>query len=163
MTAVVCNWMGLCGRFGSWFAYRKYASNHIFIWYLRAYALDFCMLRQERTQATAKKRAQEVLVDSSNTLVSRQSVQFSRSVMSDSLSPHGLQHARLPCPSSTPRACSNPCPLSQWCHPAISSSVQGNGFNKIISRQWSLEKEFRRQRVHLSFRCTSHGSLRWEQ
>ena len=37
--------------------------------------------------------------------------------------PHGLQHARLPCPSPTPRACSNSCPLSRWCHPIISSSV----------------------------------------
>ena len=44
------------------------------------------------------------------------------SVVSDSLWPHGLQHARLPCPSPTPRACSNSCPFSQWCHPAISSS-----------------------------------------
>ena len=51
------------------------------------------------------------------------SVQFSHSVLSDSLWPHGLQHARLPCPSPTPRACSNSCPSSQWCHPAISSSV----------------------------------------
>ena len=51
------------------------------------------------------------------------SVQFSCSVMSDSLQPHGLQHARLPCSSLTPRACSNLCPLSQWCHPNISSSV----------------------------------------
>ena len=50
-------------------------------------------------------------------------VQFSRSVMSDSLQPHGLQHARLPCPSPPPRLCSNSCPLSQWCHPTISSSV----------------------------------------
>ena len=45
------------------------------------------------------------------------------SVVSDSLWPHGLQHARLPCPSPSTRACSNPCPLSQWCHPTISSSV----------------------------------------
>ena len=51
------------------------------------------------------------------------SVQFSRSVMSGSLWLHGLQHARLPCPSATPRACSNSCPLSQWSHPAISSSI----------------------------------------
>ena len=51
------------------------------------------------------------------------SVQFSHSVVSDSLRPHGLQHARLPCPSPTPRAYSNSCPLSQWCHPTISSSV----------------------------------------
>ena len=54
---------------------------------------------------------------------SKNSVQFSRSVMSNSLWPHGLQHARLPCPLPTPRACSNSCPSSQWCHPAISSSV----------------------------------------
>ena len=51
------------------------------------------------------------------------SVQFSRSVMSDSLWPHESQHARPPCPSPTPGVHSNPCPWSQWCHPAISSSV----------------------------------------
>ena len=51
------------------------------------------------------------------------SVQFSHSVMSNSLRPHGLQHARLPCSSTTPRAYSNSCPLSRWCHPTISSSV----------------------------------------
>ena len=51
------------------------------------------------------------------------SVQFSLSVISDSLQPHGLQHARLPCPSPTPGACSNLCPSSQWCHLTISSSV----------------------------------------
>ena len=47
-------------------------------------------------------------------------VQFSRSVISDSFQPHGLQHARPPCPSSTPRVYSNSCPLSQWCHPTFS-------------------------------------------
>ena len=51
------------------------------------------------------------------------SVQFIHSVRSDSLWPHGLQHTRLPCPSSIPGACSNSCPASQWCHPTISSSV----------------------------------------
>ena len=51
------------------------------------------------------------------------SVQFSRLVVSDSLWPHRPQHARLPCPSPTPGAYSNSCPLSWWCHPAISSSV----------------------------------------
>ena len=51
------------------------------------------------------------------------SVHFSRSVMSDYLWPHGLQHTRLPCPSPTPRAYSNSCLSSQWCHPTISSSV----------------------------------------
>ena len=53
----------------------------------------------------------------------QQQVQFSRSVVSDSLRPHGLQHARLPCPSPTPGACSDSCPLCWWCHPTISSSV----------------------------------------
>ena len=49
--------------------------------------------------------------------------QSSCSVMLDSLRPHGLQHARLPCSSPTPGVYSNSCPLSWWCHPAISSSV----------------------------------------
>ena len=48
---------------------------------------------------------------------------FSHSVVSDSLRAHGLQHTRLPCPSPSPRVCSDSCPLSQWCHPTISSSV----------------------------------------
>ena len=51
------------------------------------------------------------------------SIQLSRSVMSNFLRPHGLQHTRPPCPSPTPEACSNSCPSNQWCHPAISSSV----------------------------------------
>ena len=51
------------------------------------------------------------------------SVQFSRSVMSNSLRPHESEHARPPCPSPTPRVQSDSCPSSQWCHPAISSSV----------------------------------------
>ena len=51
------------------------------------------------------------------------SVQFSRSVMSDSLQPHEPQYARPPCPSPIPRVHANPCSLSQWCHPTISSSV----------------------------------------
>ena len=51
------------------------------------------------------------------------SVQFCHSVLSDSLQPHELQHARPPCPSPTPRVYPNSCPSSWWCHPAISSSV----------------------------------------
>ena len=50
-------------------------------------------------------------------------VQFSRSVVSDSLQPHELWHTRPPCPSPTPRVHPDPCPSSQWCHPTISSSV----------------------------------------
>ena len=51
------------------------------------------------------------------------SVQVSHSVVSDTLWPHGLQHTRLLCPSPTPRVYSNSCPLSQWCHPTVSSSA----------------------------------------
>jgi len=68
-------------------------------------------------------------------------------VVSDSLWPHGLQHTKLPCPSPTPRACSNSCPLSQWCHPTISSSsvpafslYQNQGLFRwvISSKYWSF-------------------------
>ena len=53
----------------------------------------------------------------------RKSIQFSCSVASDSLQPHGMQHSRPPCPSPTPGVYSDSCPSSQWCHPTISSSV----------------------------------------
>ena len=92
------------------------------------------------------------------------SVQFSRSVVSNSLQPHGLQEARLPTPSPTPRACSNSCPLSQWCHPTISSSVipfsrpqikrslnQGLFQWVISSHQVDKELEFQFQLQHQSF------------
>ena len=58
-----------------------------------------------------------------NPLLSPSPPQFSNSVMSNFLQTHVLRHARLPCPSPTPKACSNSCPLSQWCHPTISSPV----------------------------------------
>ena len=60
---------------------------------------------------------------SSSTSTYFSSVQFSHSVVSDSLWPHELQHARPPCPSPSPGVHPHPCPLSRWCHPAISSSV----------------------------------------
>ena len=56
-------------------------------------------------------------------VILRYSVQFSCSVTSESLRPHGLQQARPPCPSPSPRVYSDSCPLSCWCHPTISSSV----------------------------------------
>ena len=62
-------------------------------------------------------------INSSMSWETPQSVQFSPSVVSDSLRLHGLQHARLPCPSPTSRAYANSCPSSRWCHPTISSSV----------------------------------------
>ena len=65
-----------------------------------------------------------ILLDESSVFyIQFSSVQFTCSVMSDSLRPHELQHARPPCPSPTPRVYPNACPLSWWCHPTISSSV----------------------------------------
>ena len=66
---------------------------------------------------------QQILISLRKHNVTNNSVQFSRSVVSDSLWPHGLQYARFPCPSPTPRAYSNSRPLSQWCHLTISFSV----------------------------------------
>ena len=72
-----------------------------------------------------KAKMQAVLSSGEPQTISEEinSVQFSLSVVSNSLRPHGLQHARLPCPSPIPEACSNSCPLSWWCHPTTSSSV----------------------------------------
>ena len=91
------------------------------------------------------------------------SVQFSHSVVSDSLRPHGLQHARLSCPSPTPRACSNSCLLSQWCHPpsyplsspshpAFSLS-QHQGLFQWVSSSHQLAKVLELQ--------PQHQSLKW--
>ena len=68
--------------------------------------------------STLKKKKKKILAS-----CPIQSVQFSCSVVSDSWRPYGLQHARPPCPSPNPGVYSNSCPLSQWCHPTISSSV----------------------------------------
>ena len=65
------------------------------------------------------------------------SVQFSCSVVSDSLQPHGLQHARPPCPSPTFGVYSNSCPLNQWCHPTTSSSVVH--FFSCLQSSWASE------------------------
>ena len=68
-------------------------------------------------------RIQIAVNQKSNCVFQFSSVQFSRSVVSDSLRPHELQHARPPCPSPVPRVHSDSRPSSQWCHPAISSLV----------------------------------------
>ena len=73
-------------------------------------------------QSTGSQRVQHDWA--TNTYIRQFSlVQFSRSVVSYSLRPHGLQHATPPCPSPPPGVYSDSCPLSQWCHPTISSSV----------------------------------------
>ena len=89
-------------------------------------------------------------------------IRFSLSVMSDSWWPHGPQYARLPCPLPTPRACANSCPLSQWCHPTISSSVvpisclqsfQHQGLFQWVSSLHQMTKvlELQLQLQHQSF------------
>ena len=94
--------------------------------------------------------------------ISISSVQFSHSVMSDSLQPHEPQHARPPCPSPTPRVYPNPCPLSRWCHTTISLSShsppalnfsQHQGLFKWVSSSHQVTKglEFQLQ----------HQSLQW--
>ena len=90
-----------------------------------------------------------------------QSAQFSRSVESDSLRPHGRQHARPPCPSPTLSVYSNSCPLSRWYHPAISSSVfhspptfnlsQHQGLFKWVSFSHQVAKVLEFQLQHQSF------------
>ena len=77
--------------------------------------------RKAKTNLDSILKSRDITLPTKVRLVS--SVQFSRSVVSDSLRPHESQHARPPCPSPTPRVHSNSCPSSQWCHPAISSSV----------------------------------------
>ena len=66
------------------------------------------------------------------------SVQVNHSVVSSSLRPHWLQHARLPCPSPTPGACSYSCPLSQWCHPTTSSLSSPSPPTFSLSQHQSL-------------------------
>ena len=87
---------------------------------------------------------------------------FSGSAVSNSLWPHGLQHARLPCPSPTPRVHSNSCPLNWWCHPTISSSVipfssclqssQHQGLFKWVSSSHQVAK---------LFEFLLHGTMKW--
>ena len=84
------------------------------------------------------------LENSMDCIVQFSSVQFSRSVMSDSLWPHEPQHARPPCPSPTPRVHPNPCPLSQWCHPTMSSSVFPFSSCPVqgVSKSWTRLSDF---------------------
>ena len=97
------------------------------------------------------------------------SVQFSCSVVSNSLWPHELQHTRPPCPSQTPRVYSNPCPLSRWCHPTISSSVspsppapnpsQHQGLFQWVNSSHQGAKVLEFQLQHQSFQWTPRTDL----
>ena len=102
----------------------------------------------------------------------KESVQFCHSVVSNSLRPHGLQHARLTCPSPTPRACSNSCPLNWWCHPSISSSVvpsspafslsQNHGLFQWISSSHQVVKVLEFQLQHQSFQWIFGTYFLWD-
>ena len=98
------------------FSFMKYNNSSHFVgllwWANKCKMLSIMLVHRKHLKTTA------VLIFAHSS-----SVQFSHSVMSDSLRPHGLQHVGLPCPSLTPGACSNSCPLSWWCHPTISSSL----------------------------------------
>ena len=97
------------------------------------------------------------------------SVQFSYSVMSDSLRPHELQHARPPCPSPTPRVHSNSCPLSRWCHPAIHplsspsppapNPSQHQGLFQWVNSSNEVAKVLEFQPQHQSFQWTLKTGL----
>ena len=94
------------------------------------------------------------------------------SVVSNSLGPHGLQHARLPCPSLSPRACSNSCPLSCWYHTTISSSVvpfssclhfsQHQGLFKWVSSSHQVAKVLEFQPQHQSLQWTLRTDLLYD-
>ena len=101
------------------------------------------------------------------------SVHFSCSVGSDSLRPHGLQHARPPCRSLTPGVHSNSCPLSRWCHPTISSSVvpfssclqsfPASGSFKTISSLHQVAKVLEFQLQHQSFQWTFRSDFLYDE
>ena len=92
--------------------------------------------------------------------------------MSESLQPHGLQHARLPCSSLFPRACSNSGPLSRWCHPTISSSVtaffsclnlsQHEGLFQWVNSSYQVAKVLEFQLQHQSFQWILRTDLLWD-
>ena len=85
--------------------------------------LAFCFPRDRSAPEKAPQRKLGGIPSGCMVCTTFSLVQFSCSVMSDSLWPHGPQHARLLCPSPTPRVNSNSCPLNRWCHPTISSSA----------------------------------------
>ena len=100
-----------------------FKSSHIFnTSHILKYFVFYCILKSLITNSDLYVAFHYIYLFCDHS-VRFNSVQFSRSVLSASLQPHGLQHTRPPCPSPTPRVYSNSCPLSQSCHPTISSSV----------------------------------------
>ena len=90
----------------------------------RATLLHTVLIPQRQYSSAFLVQVQKPLSSTRNHSCRPSSVsQFSRSVVSSSLQPHGLQHTRPPCPSLTPKVDSNSCPLNRWCHPTISSYI----------------------------------------
>ena len=129
---------------------------------------SFCYTPETNTELlidyTSIKKKKEKLLDCLAIMLNWNcfsSIHFSRSVMSNSLWPHESQHARPSCPSPTPGVHSNSCPLSQWCHPTISSSVvpfsschqsfAASGSFKWVSSSHQVAKILEFQLQHQSF------------
>ena len=98
----------------------RYADDTTFVEESEELKSFLMKLKGESEKAGLKLSTQKLKIMASGSV---SSVQFSRSVVSNSLQSHESQHTRPPCPSPTPRVHPNPCPSSRWCHPAISSSV----------------------------------------
>ena len=101
-------------------------SQKCVLYLIPVYALFEIFLPGDKTKTYPNNPQQEkkhLSLHTSSVFSMPSALLFSHSVMSNSLRPHGLQHARLSCPSPSPRACLTLCPLSQWCHPTISPSV----------------------------------------
>ena len=103
-------------------------------------------------------------------LLARKALLFSHSVVSNFLRPHELQHTRLSCPSKAPRACSNSCPLSRWCHPTISPSVlpfsscpQSFPASGSFLMSWVFASGAELQLQHQSFQWIALGNTTFER
>ena len=138
---------------------------------------NYSTVRSYNTKVVAERTQVYVLIDkmvlAKNKATSNHKkfspVQSSHSVLSDSLWPYESQHARPPCPSPTAGVYPNPCPLSQWCHPAISSSVIPfsscpKSFPASVSFQWvtsshQMAKVLEFQLQHQSFQWTPRTDL----
>ena len=143
----------------SGFSFSKFVSEAEFYLLLYKYTTLYKILSAEAGISTQL---------SSMNLASKR-FQFSYSVMSDSLGPHESQHARPPCPSPTPGVYPNPCPSSQWCHPAISSSVvlfsscpqslPASGLFQWVNSAHEVAKVLEFQFQHQSFKWTPRTDL----
>ena len=107
-----------------WTPWTKAHQAPLFMGILQARMLEWVAMLSSRGSSQPRDWTQvSCIAGRFFTLWGTSSIQFNCSVVSDSLRPHELQHARPPCPSPIPGSCSNSCPLSWWCYPIISSSV----------------------------------------